>query len=127
MTNEVALSGELAAVEPLRYTPAGIPLLSFRLLHRSQQTEAGLKRQVECEVSGVAMAEVGDGGEDHLYCVVAGRGRGTRREARPAVIWPETGLGQAGCPGFRIVHAHLARGYSKYTELAERCLHSALL
>ncbi|MGH8623596.1 MAG: primosomal replication protein N [Burkholderiales bacterium] len=58
MTNEVALSGELTAIEPLRYTPAGIPLLNFRLLHRSQQAEAGLKRQVECEVNGVAMAEV---------------------------------------------------------------------
>jgi primosomal replication protein N len=58
LTNEVALSGELTAIEPLRYTPAGIPLINFRLLHRSQQVEAGLKRQVECEVNGVAMAEV---------------------------------------------------------------------
>ena len=58
MTNEVALSGELTAIEPLRYTPAGVPLLNFRLLHRSQQAEAGVKRQVECEVNGVAMAEV---------------------------------------------------------------------
>jgi primosomal replication protein N len=56
--NEVALTGELATIEPLRYTPAGIPLLGFRLLHRSRQTEAGLKRQVECEMGGVAMAEV---------------------------------------------------------------------
>ena len=56
--NEVALSGEIVAVEPLRYTPAGIPLLNFRLAHRSRQTEAGLKRQVECELGGVAMAEV---------------------------------------------------------------------
>jgi primosomal replication protein N len=56
--NEIALTGELTAVEPLRYTPAGIPLLGFRLVHRSRQTEAGLKRQVECEVGGVAMAEV---------------------------------------------------------------------
>ena len=56
--NEVALSGELATIEPLRYTPAGIPVLNFRLLHRSRQTEAGLKRQVECEMGGVAMAEV---------------------------------------------------------------------
>jgi primosomal replication protein N len=58
LTNEVALTGELTAIEPLRYTPAGIPLVTFRLLHRSQQAESGLKRQVECEVSGVAMAEV---------------------------------------------------------------------
>ena len=52
------MSGELTTIEPLRYTPAGIPLLGFRLLHRSRQTEAGLKRQVECEMGGVAMAEV---------------------------------------------------------------------
>ena len=58
MSNEVALSGELTALEPLRYTPAGIALLNFRLAHRSQQIEAGLKRQVECEMGGVAMAEV---------------------------------------------------------------------
>ena len=56
--NEVALTGELAAIEALRYTPAGIPILGFRLLHRSQQFEAGSKRQVECEMNGVAMAEV---------------------------------------------------------------------
>ena len=56
--NEVSLSGELAAIEPLRYTPAGIPLVSFRLTHRSQRMEAGLKRQVECEMGGVAMADV---------------------------------------------------------------------
>ena len=36
----MALSGELAAIEPLRYTPAGIPLLSFKLTHRSRQTAA---------------------------------------------------------------------------------------
>jgi primosomal replication protein N len=56
--NEIALSGEITAIEPLRYTPAGIPLLNFRLAHHSRQTEAGLKRQVECELGGVAMAEV---------------------------------------------------------------------
>jgi primosomal replication protein N len=56
--NEIALSGELSTIEPLRYTPAGIPVLGFKLTHRSRQTEAGLKRQVECEMGGVAMAEV---------------------------------------------------------------------
>jgi primosomal replication protein N len=56
--NEVTLTGELTAIEPLRYTPAGVPLLNFRLLHRSQQVEATIKRQVECEMYGVAMAEV---------------------------------------------------------------------
>ena len=52
------MSGELTAIEPLRYTPAGIPLLTFKLMHQSRQKEAGLKRQVECEIGAVAMAEV---------------------------------------------------------------------
>jgi primosomal replication protein N len=56
--NEVTLTGELTAVEPLRYTPAGIPLSGFTLLHRSQQVEGGVKRQVECELPGVAVAQV---------------------------------------------------------------------
>jgi primosomal replication protein N len=56
--NEITLTGELTAVEPLRYTPAGIPLSGFKLLHRSHQVEAGLKRQVECELPGIAMAQV---------------------------------------------------------------------
>jgi len=56
--NAVALSGELVDIEPLRHTPAGIPLVNFRLAHKSQQLEAGYKRQVECEMSGVAVGEV---------------------------------------------------------------------
>ncbi len=46
------------SLEPIRYTPAGIPLLSFVLQHASEQTEAGLKRKVECEVNAVAIGEI---------------------------------------------------------------------
>ena len=56
--NVVALSGELKAIEPLRHTPAGIPLLNFRLAHKSQQMEAGYKRQVECELNGIAIGDI---------------------------------------------------------------------
>ena len=56
--NAVALSGELAAIEPLRRTPAGIPLVNFKLAHKSRQVEAGFKRQVECEMNAVAMGDV---------------------------------------------------------------------
>ena len=45
-------------LEPIRYTPAGIPLLSFVLQHASEQIEAGLKRKVECEVNAVAIGDV---------------------------------------------------------------------
>jgi primosomal replication protein N len=57
-SNRVTLTGELAQLEPLRHTPAGIPLLNFRLAHKSQQLEAGYRRQVECEVNGIAIGEV---------------------------------------------------------------------
>ena len=45
-------------LEPIRYTPAGIPLLSFVLQHASEQVEAGLKRKVECEVNAVALGDI---------------------------------------------------------------------
>jgi len=45
-------------LEPIRYTPAGIPLLSFVLQHASEQVEAGLKRKVECEVNAVALGNL---------------------------------------------------------------------
>ena len=51
------MTGLLATMEPLRHTPAGLPLVQFRLAHKSLQLEAGYKRQVECEVSCVAMGE----------------------------------------------------------------------
>ena len=56
--NAVALNGELAEIETLRHTPAGIPLLHFKLQHRSEQYEAGFKRRVECEMGAVAMGDV---------------------------------------------------------------------
>jgi primosomal replication protein N len=38
----------------LRHTPAGIPSVEFRLEHRSEQDEAGGRRQVEAEIGAVA-------------------------------------------------------------------------
>ena len=55
--NAVSLRGTLAEIEPLRHTPAGLPLVNFKLAHRSTQVEAGYKRQVECDVTCVAMGE----------------------------------------------------------------------
>ncbi len=48
------LSGKLIELDALRYTPAGIPVVNFRLSHVSEQLEAGAKRAVECEVAGLA-------------------------------------------------------------------------
>ena len=55
--NAVCLSGTLAQAETLRHTPAGLPILEFKLAHRSLKVEAGFKRQVDCEVACVAMGE----------------------------------------------------------------------
>lgn len=51
------LRAEVVKIEPLRYTPAGIPLLSVVLRHVSEQIEAGMKRKVECLVNAVALGQ----------------------------------------------------------------------
>lgn len=56
--NKLVLSGQVINCEPLRYTPAGLPLLSFVISHVSENTEAGLKRKVECEVHAIAMGDL---------------------------------------------------------------------
>ncbi|MGQ0442377.1 MAG: primosomal replication protein N [Methylophilaceae bacterium] len=56
--NKVVLSGQVIHCEPLRYTPAGLPLLSFLIHHVSENSEAGLKRKVECEIRAIAMGEL---------------------------------------------------------------------
>ena len=48
----------MTQIEGLRYTPAGLPLLSFVISHVSEDVEAGLKRKVECEVKAVAMGDL---------------------------------------------------------------------
>ena len=50
-------------IDALRYTPAGIPLLSFVLRHVSDQIEAGMGRRVECEVNAVVMGELAERSE----------------------------------------------------------------
>jgi primosomal replication protein N len=55
--NAVTLTGTLAEVEPLRHTPAGLPIIQFRLVHRSSQVEAGREREVELSLQCVALGE----------------------------------------------------------------------
>ena len=55
--NKLVLQAEVVQIEPLRYTPAGIPLLSVVLRHVSEQVEADMKRKVECEVNAVALGD----------------------------------------------------------------------
>ena len=42
-------------MDPVRYTPAGIPALNLTLKHSSEQIEANLKRTINCELSAKIM------------------------------------------------------------------------
>ena len=45
----------MAARDALRYTPAGVPILSFSVAHQSRQAEAGADRDVTIEVPCIAV------------------------------------------------------------------------
>ena len=38
----------------LRYTPAGVPAVEFRIAHASEQDEAGGRRKVDAELGAIA-------------------------------------------------------------------------
>jgi primosomal replication protein N len=52
--NQLVLSARIAEAGALRYTPAGLPALDFRLEHESEVTEAGQPRQVAVAIRAVA-------------------------------------------------------------------------
>jgi len=58
--NRLELTGEVSVLEALRYTPAGIPLLSMTLKHLSEQDEAEMKRKVECLVPAIAIGAIAE-------------------------------------------------------------------
>lgn len=56
--NSIEICGQIADITPLRYTPAGVAVLNFRLKHTSWQMHGGIKRNVECEIQALALDEV---------------------------------------------------------------------
>lgn len=54
------LSGRVAQLKPLRYTPAGVPALDLELTHTSQATEAGAPRQVTLTLRCLALGTVAE-------------------------------------------------------------------
>jgi len=50
----------VVGLEELRFTPAGLARLAFKLRHTSMQQEAGMQRQVQCEVSALALGAVAE-------------------------------------------------------------------
>ncbi len=56
--NQLRLIAVIAERDVLRYTPAGIPIVSAKLLHESEQIEASIPRQVTFEISALAAGEI---------------------------------------------------------------------
>ncbi|MGE5468676.1 MAG: primosomal replication protein N [Ignavibacteria bacterium] len=53
--NRLIIAGTLQERGGLRYTPAGVPAIEFRLGHESEQIEADKPRRVECEIACIAL------------------------------------------------------------------------
>jgi primosomal replication protein N len=49
--NRLLISGVLTQVDPVRYSPAGVPIAEAVITHRSSQLVAGQPRQMECELT----------------------------------------------------------------------------
>ena len=58
--NQTVICGKIIEIGGLRYTPAGVPVTEFRIIHVSRQIEAGRPRRVECEVAAVALAHMAE-------------------------------------------------------------------
>ena len=48
----------LAERDIMRYSPAGIPIIAARLVHASEQVEAGISRRVEFELAALAAGQI---------------------------------------------------------------------
>ena len=57
MQNRLLLTATVEREEALRVTPAGVPVLEVWLRHQSRQTEAGIERDVACEIQAVIAGE----------------------------------------------------------------------
>ena len=58
--NQFVLLASIAEASALRYTPAGLPALDFRLEHESEVLEAGQPRQVKVAVKAVSFGSVAE-------------------------------------------------------------------
>ncbi|MBB3211000.1 primosomal replication protein N [Herbaspirillum sp. Sphag1AN] len=56
--NQFQFVASIAERDVIRYTPAGIPVVTAKLHHQSEQTEAGIKRLVEFEMTAFAAGEI---------------------------------------------------------------------
>nr|WP_005876218.1 primosomal replication protein N [Oxalobacter paraformigenes] len=58
--NRLHLTARIVERESIRYTPAGIPVISARLWHRSQQMEAETNRNIEFEIPAIVIGNISE-------------------------------------------------------------------
>ena len=58
--NHLVLSARIGEANGLRYTPAGLPALDFRLEHESELIEASQQRQVKVAIKAVAFGSLAE-------------------------------------------------------------------
>ena len=56
--NQTIICGKILKLGVLRYTPAGIAVIEFTVNHVSRQIEAGVARQIICEILAVALGQL---------------------------------------------------------------------
>jgi primosomal replication protein N len=81
--NRTEITGTVIAIEAMRYTPAGIPIVELTVSHASRQAEAGRERAVELEMRALAAGDAAErlartplGAGVRLAGFLAHRGRG---------------------------------------------------
>ena len=56
--NQTIICGKIIKLGVLRYTPAGTAVIEFAVNHVSRQIEAGVARQIMCEILAVALGQL---------------------------------------------------------------------
>ncbi len=56
--NQLILTATALEVQPLRYTPSGLPAIEILLGHESEVIEAGLGRRIELTLPAVALGDL---------------------------------------------------------------------
>ncbi|MDF7676096.1 primosomal replication protein N [Neisseriaceae bacterium ESL0693] len=58
MPNQLHLSARIKSLDELRYTPAGLPVLTLWLMHESWQEELGERYLAKFEIQAKALGEM---------------------------------------------------------------------
>jgi len=53
--NRCVIDGELLELDALRYTPAGVARVGLKIRHASTQQEAGIARQIQCDIPAISL------------------------------------------------------------------------